>query len=456
MLDCVIVGAGFGGLTAATQLARRGLDVLVLEARDRIGGRVENVHFSTGELVEQGGQWVFPNHDRMLEMIAEAGVETMPAHPGKLTVVQQGVAKAVSQSPDEDAHRSPFAVADLGQGVLRLRRLADRTVDDPVWAEANVKWLSQPIERWINTNGRTPAAERDMNAALQPVFQQPLSDVTLADVLARVREGIDLENLIATNGDIGQVRLVEGIFPLVQRLADQLKGKIRLSTPVETIDQEADSVIVVTADGERIPAKTAVLSVPPWLAKDLVWAPQLDPWRYETVQKTPAGTIIKCHMLFDKPWWRAEGLSGQMAADDGPVRVTFDTSDPSSQRGTIMGFFEGPEAAGLTKFSQSMRERVFRDALVAVFGDKAADPVEYIDKDWGADPYTKGSHGAHFAPGLWSVTGQQLRARFGRVHFAGAEYANKFNGYMEGAVRSGTDAATQVALQLHTGPRHHD
>lgn len=131
------------------------------------------------------------------------------------------------------------------------------------------------------------------------------------------------------------------------------------------------------------------------------------------------------------------------------MRVTFDTSDPASERGILMGFFEGAEAATLTKFSASMRERVFRDALVTVFGEQAATPLEYLDHDWGADPFTKGSHGAHFAPGLWSVTGQQLGARFGRVHFAGAEYASKFNGYMEGAVRSGTDTAAQVVMQLH-------
>ncbi|MDK9302781.1 flavin monoamine oxidase family protein [Propionibacterium freudenreichii] len=449
MLDCLIVGAGFGGLTVATQLVRRGHDVMVLEARDRIGGRVDNARFSSGELVEQGGQWVFPNHDRMLELIDEAAAATMPANPGKLLVVQQGDVRAVEQSPDEHSHRTPFAAADLGQGVLRLRRLAERTVSDPAWAGANTAWLDQPMERWLTANLRTPSAQRDLRGALRAVVHGPLSDTTLGDVLTHVRAGVDMENLIATNGDIGQVRLVDGVLQLAERMAAQLEGRVRLSTPVVTIDQEDDAVVVVTSEGEQIRARTAVLSVPPWLAKDLVWAPQLDPWRYETVQKTPAGAIIKCHMLFEPPWWRDAGLSGQMAADDGPVRVTFDTSDPASERGILMGFFEGAEAATLTKFSASMRERVFRDALVTVFGEQAATPLEYLDHDWGADPFTKGSHGAHFAPGLWSVTGQQLGARFGRVHFAGAEYASKFNGYMEGAVRSGTDTAAQVVMHLH-------
>lgn len=449
MLDCLVVGAGFGGLTVASQLVRRGHDVVVLEARDRIGGRVDNAHFSTGELIEEGGQWVFPNHDRMLELIDQGRFSTMPANPGKLLMMQQGQTRAVEQSPDESARRTPFAAADLGQGVLRLRRLAERTVDDPAWAEANTAWLDQPMDRWVTTNLRTPAARRDLRGALGAVVQTGLDDTTLGDVLAHVRAGVDLENLIATNGDIGQVRVVGGVFQLAEKMAAELEGRIRLSTPVVTIDQEDDGVVVVTADGERIRARTAVLSVPPWLAKDLVWAPQLDPWRYETVQKTPAGMIIKCHMLFDHPWWRAVGLSGQMAADEGPVRVTFDASDPASERGILMGFFEGAEAATLTKFSTSMRRRVFRDTMVRIFGDQAAEPVEYLDHDWGADPFTKGSHGAHFAPGLWSVTGQQLGARFGRVHFAGAEYASKFNGYLEGAVRSGADTAAQVVMQLH-------
>lgn len=96
----------------------------------------------------------------------------------------------------------------------------------------------------------------------------------------------------------------------------------------------------------------------------------------------------------------------------------------------------------------SLRQRAFTDSVVQAFGPVASEPVEYMERDWAAEPFTGGCHGAHFAPGIWTATGPQLAATDGVLHFAGAEYSAKFNGYMEGAVRSGRDAAAQVARDL--------
>ena len=151
---------------------------------------------------------------------------------------------------------------------------------------------------------------------------------------------------------------------------------------------------------------------------------------------------------YDEPWWRSQGLSGQMGSDEGAVRVTLETSGQGRKRGTLLGFFEGADADSLSRRSVTLRQRAFTDSLVRAFGEIAANPAEYIERDWTAEPYTGGCHGAHFAPGVWTATGPQLAQSEGVLYWAGAEYATRFNGYMEGAVRSGRETAASVAREL--------
>lgn len=448
MLDCVIVGAGLAGLCAATQLAQRGKEIVLLEAQDRVGGRVASTTLQRGEVVDLGGQWLTSSHDRLMALVDDDGLSTTPANSGKLTLVRHGQVRAVAQSDTATEKTSPFAIADLGQGLMRLRRLAERSATDEIWTAANAAWLDQPVEQWVSSNLRTPSGRRDILAAMNAVFEEPLEKIQLRQALVKVREGIDMENLIAASGEIGQVRVLGGLAQVCEKMAAELGDQLRLGQVVKTINQHDDAATVITEDGQQYEASSVVMALPPWLATDFEYEPPLEPWRKETAKKTPPGNVIRCYVAYEHPWWREEGLSGQMSADDGPVRVTFDVTDDAEGRGILTGFFEGGEASMLTKFSQSMRKRVFRDALVSVFGAQAANPVEYVDCDWGAEPFTRGSHGAHFAPGVWSVSGQQLGKPFGLVHFAGAEYAAKFNGYMEGAVRSGNEAAAAILRLL--------
>ena len=449
MLDCVVVGAGFAGLTAAKELIERGYDVALVEARDRVGGRVMSAMLSGGEVIDLGGQWIAPSHDRMLELVKDAGLELIPANPGMLTLVQHGEIRNVAQSDSDDDARTPFAVADLGQGLMRLRRLADRAGQDDVWAEANAAWLDQSIDRWIVSNLRTPTGRRDIRAAMKAVFESALDKISLRQALDKVREGIDMENLIAANGDIGQARVRGGLAQLPERMAAEIGDRLRYRFVVDSIEQDDDHVIVRPTLGEPLEARTVILALPPWLAIRLRATPPLAGWREDAVRKVGAGNVIKCYLVYDRPWWRDKGLSGQMSADEGAVRVTFDCTDSPEGRGVLMGFFEGAEASMLAKFSKSMRERVFKDTLVDVFGPQAAHPLEYTDIDWAAEEFTRGSHGAHFAPGVWSVTGAELGVPCGRIYFAGAEYANKFNGYMEGAVRSAHETVQSVILRVN-------
>ena len=164
----------------------------------------------------------------------------------------------------------------------------------------------------------------------------------------------------------------------------------------------------------------------------------------QLTQRLPAGSVIKLYAVYDEPFWRADGLTGQAASDVGPVKVTFDNSPPSGRPGILMGFMEANDGRAFGR--RSLEER--REAAVACFaryfGPKARSLEEYLERDWMAEEYSRGCYGAHFTPGVWTAYGPALRQPVGRIHFAGAEHSAVWNGYMEGAVRSGEQTAADV------------
>ena len=186
------------------------------------------------------------------------------------------------------------------------------------------------------------------------------------------------------------------------------------------------------------------MTLPPTLA-GLEYDPPLPSWRDQLTQRMPAGSVIKAYAIYPEPFWRNDGLNGQAISDAGPVKVTFDNSPPSGRPGVLLGFLEGKEARTWARRSQAERREAVIGCFVRYFGDAAAHPEQYIERDWMAEEFTRGCYGAHFAPGVWTSYGEALRAPAGRIHWAGTECAPEWNGYMEGAVRSGEAAAEEVA-----------
>lgn len=448
MIDCAIIGAGLAGLVAAQYLVDRGQKVVVLEARDRVGGRLENKTLSDGHYVELGGQWIGPGFDSLLEIIDDLGMETigLPAK-GNLMVRLRGQAMEVPSSEDA-ASLTPFEVADLGQGLLRLRRLADRLRDDVAWVKANDAWLRQDLRRWVQTNLRTQGAQARFGEVYRAAFGPMPKEATLLEGLHQVNSGPDLETMLASNGGLHQKRVDGGMYAVAEALAGRLGDVVRLGAAVVKVEHDEKSARLHLADGEVVEAKQVISTLPPRLAMRLPYDPPLPEWRAESADKVPAGNVIKAFLIYDRPFWRELGYSGQSSADDGAVRVTFDTTSPDSERGHLMGFFEGADADSLSRRSVTLRERAFVDSVVRTFGEVAEKPIAYVERDWSAEEFTGGCHGAHFSPGVWTSNGPLLAESEGVLHWAGAEYASRFNGYMEGAVRSGRETAAAVARNL--------
>lgn len=446
MTSVIVVGAGLSGLAAAGRLRAAGAEVTVLEARDRVGGRVEGVSTADGTSLEMGGQWLGPTQNRMYELVGELGLQTYPTWNEGRHVVQLGGRRSLMGSKRGAIPKlNPFVLADLFQGLTRFTRAANRVPLDEPWSAPGARELdAQTFESWIRRTLRTETARTYFRIVSEAVLATEAGDVSALHALFYAHSGTDLEGLISVDRGAQQDRVVGGSIRIAEEMAARLGDDIRLSHPVALVAQDSRGVRVSTRAGETFSADRAVVTLPPTLAGRLVYDPPLPAWRDQLTQRLPAGSVIKLQAVYEEPFWREEGLTGQAASDEGPVKITFDNSPPSGNPGVLLGFIEGDEARVWGRRTPDERRAAAVGCFVRYFGTRASSPLEYLERDWTAEEFTRGCYGAHFTPGVWTGYGPALRAPAGRIHWAGAECSAVWNGYMEGAVRSGEQTADEV------------
>ena len=448
-VDVVVVGAGLAGLAAARRLVARGHGVTVVEARDRVGGRTEGLALPDGTPLELGGQWLGEGHTRMYELVDELGLSTFRTwnDEGRLLIDLQGKRSTMKPHKGAVPHLSPFAIADLAQGLARFARLAKRTDLERPWLTPNAEVLDgQTWESWIRRNLRTKTGRAYFHVACEAVWAAQASDISLLHALFYTHSNADMETLISVDRGAQQDRVTGGSVLVAEAMAAALGDRVVLGRPVHRVEHDGHGVRVIARDGSQYRAGAAIVTLPPTLAGRLEYDPPLPSWRDQLTQRMPAGSVIKTFAVYPEPFWRKDGLNGQAISDTGPVKVTFDNSPPSGQPGVLLGFLEGSEARTWARRSEAERREAVIGCFVRYFGDAAGRPDQYIEQDWMAEEFTRGCYGAHFAPGAWTSYGEALRAPVGRVHWAGTEYAPQWNGYMEGAVRSGEAAADAVEV----------
>ncbi|HEY7094890.1 MAG TPA: flavin monoamine oxidase family protein [Ktedonobacterales bacterium] len=444
--DVVVVGAGLSGLMAARTLLAAEVEPLVLEARDRVGGRTWTRPASDGTPLDLGGQWIGPTQRRVLALSGELGVQTFKTwDTGKNIEYRCGERGAYSGAiPTHD----PVASADAVEAMLTLNMMATQVPLDAPWTAPNaLEWDSQTFDTWIRANACSDEARELMEMVIQAVFSVEARDISLLHVLFYIHSAGNLMDLVAVTGGAQERRCVGGTQQLSDKMAAALGERVILNAPAHTITQDERSVRV-EADGVTVNAERAIIALPPTLAGRLRYRPALPGYRDQFTQRVPMGTVIKIQCLYERPFWREEGLTSQVTSDTGAVRITFDNTPLDGSPGILLGFIEGEEGRRWGRRSLEERRAEVLDCLARYFGEQARVPKEYVELSWAEEEYSRGCYAGFLPPGVLTSYGEALRAPIGRLHWAGTETATEWNGYMDGALQAGERAALEVLAAL--------
>jgi monoamine oxidase len=481
--DVVVIGAGFAGISTARHLMAHGIDVVVLEARDRVGGRTLNHRIDSTHIVEVGGQWLGPDKNLPSRGLSDpADFPTDDAVTGQSYIWELAKAVGVARYPTynigkyvdyRDGHRAtysgripldtPTGAVEAAEAILAIdNRCLTVPLDEP-WRAANAaEWDAMTIRSWMDHGDTftdlpfagllTKDGRQLVELAVESVFSAEPRDVSMLHALFYAHAAGSFGSLVNTNNGAQMYRLHGGSQLIAIRAAHELGERLRLSSPVHAIEQTARGVTVRGADFE-VKASRVVVAIPPTLAGRIDYSPAMPALRDQLTQRMPMGTVIKVQCVYDEPFWRADGLAGQATSDTGPVKITFDNSPPDATThhgpGVLIGFIEGSEGRRALSATPEDRRRGVVDSFARYYGPKARKPTAYVEKSWATEQWTRGCYAGYFGPGVWSDFGHALRAPVGRIHWAGTETATIWTGYMDGAVRSGERAADEVREALH-------
>jgi monoamine oxidase len=449
-----VVGAGLAGLTAARDIVRGGRSVLVLEARDRVGGRVLSHTLQGGSYSELGGMYTGPTQDHIQALAQDVGVGFYPSYNTGNNVFIGGDGRREefpSDSPLGTAPADPVVAPDIVLAVTQLDKMAEGFPVDAPWTSPHAEeWDRQTLDTWLreHTSGN-PEFMAVTSAATEAIFGcEPRELSLLYTVFYLAASGNEdnqgtFERNFNTAGGAQERRFAGGTHLVPERVAAQLGSRVLLNAPVRRIEQSASGVSV-HSDGFVVNGQRVIVAIPPTLASRIHYEPALPPLRDQLTQHMPQGSLMKFEAVYPTPFWRQRGLTGQVVSENGPVKVTFDVSHESGTPGIMMGFIGGHEARVWEQRSAADRRDAVLRQFAHFFGDEALSPREVVEFNWSTEVWNRGCPVAVLAPGTLVDFGAALREPVDRIHWAGTETSTYWNGYMDGAVRSGRRAAAEV------------
>ena len=438
----IVVGAGLAGLTAALELASAGAEVTVLEARDRVGGRMHGVPVSADVVADGGAAYLGVRHTELLAMLREYGLD----------VVSTGMAGdstfLMSDRRTTTATRvPPLDAVALGDLFDRLEELVEQVRDDAPWESPRAAYLDHlTADRWLADEVAHPDARTFFPLFIGEMMAADPAAISALHMAFYLRSGGGIRYLNAFEGGAQQWRVSGGSHQLCEALADRLGERVRLAQPVGAIDQDGDDVVVqcvsaIDGTSSEYRADRVIVAAPPLLAQKIEFRPALRMPRATTV--TGRGCAVKVQLSYPTPIWRESGLSGWSVSARGPLLSTVDDSPPDGSAGVLTGFVTGAAATTFSALSPTMQRDSALDHVRRLF-PQLPPPTKCTVTDWLADEYSKGCYAALFGPGDWLRLGPTLTEPHGRIHWAGTETSLEFFGLMEGAIRSGQRVATEL------------
>ena len=455
--DVVVVGAGFAGLTAALRLKQAGKSVLVLEARNRVGGRAHNAAIPGGQITERGAAFIGPTQDHIAKLASDFGVGTFPTYDtGDNVYVRDGNRSTYSDTgPTGTAPPDPVILPELTLVVSQLDQMSTEVPVDAPWNAAKAaSYDAQTLQSWVDSNTATPQFRELVPMATRPIFGAEPRELSLLFTLFYIAASGNEQNPgtfernFNTRMGAQQDRFDGGTQLVTLRVAKRLgKKRVLLKQAVKRIVQKRGGVVVHTKRLE-VHAKRVIVAVPPTLAGRIDYRPDLPPERDQLTQRLPQGNLTKVAAVYDRPFWRDAGLTGTAVSTDGFVSATFDDTPPGGSPGVVFGFVGGDQSIAFNALPAGDRRGAVLGQFTQFFGPAASSPIAYLESNWAAERWSRGSPVGIAGPGVYTGYGPALRRPVGRIHWAGTETSTYWNGYMDGAVRSGERAAAEVLGEI--------
>ncbi|MEU7811194.1 NAD(P)/FAD-dependent oxidoreductase [Pseudonocardia sp. NPDC049154] len=455
-VDVVVVGAGLSGLTAAHRLRQRGLSVRVLEASGRVGGRTRDLHVTDGVVTEGGGQWIGARHTRMFALLDELGLDTFATHTaGKTLYRRRGRSRTFTGTI---LPMRPWAIADFARAQLRLERMAKQVPVEAPWTAAKaVAWDGTTFGHWLDTHCHAAESRHMFTFGFTLMFCEDPHRTSLLKVLHAIATSGGVDFMLNTENGAQETRIVGGSQRPSTVLAERLGDRVLLDTPVTGIRQDSDGAVVDTARG-AVRCARVVVAMSPADAGRLTFHPGL-PVRRAALQRVwHNGTESKVFAVYDRPFWRDEGLNGSAVTDLPTAHYVIDNSPPDGSVGILLTFVGTAGSGGghawpdpVLDDPAARRAAVLAD-LATLFGSQASQPTQILEQRWVDEPWITGCVSTR-APGVMTAYTDAVTMPVGRIHWAGTEAAPRFEGYLEGAVRAAERAVDEVATAVHEGGR---
>lgn len=440
-VDVVVVGAGFAGLSAADRLTGMGLSVLVVEGRDRVGGRS-----FTGEVagieVDLGATWVSPRHTAIRDLAKRVGCTIVPQyHEGRNVLWMSGRRRTYKGTIPPV---SPAAMVNMARVQMALEKLVTTIDPEAAWDSPNAAELdSMSFGQWLDRKRASAPTRALMNVVSKVQWGGSPADISMLHVLRYIRAVGDLDHMLDVENGQQQDRIAETTQEIAKRLAAQLGDRILLDAPAHRIIQDENGVTVHTGSS-AITARYAIVTAAPVHRADIEFEPALSEQGESLARTWRMGALSKAYVAYDTPFWRQDGVSGEALTDTGAVFITFDVSADGGP-GIMLAFCDPLLFDGFDE--ENRRQRVIQQ-LVDLYGPEARNPIDYVDHCWGTDEFAPGGPNPAVAPFATTSYARALTEPHGRVEWAGTETAGEWAGCMNGAVLTGQRAAERVAQRI--------
>lgn len=455
--DVVIVGAGATGLTAAARLREAGHSVIVLEARDRVGGRLWTNDIE-GQMYEIGGQWVSPDQTALLDTLDELGLGTYSRYRegDSIYIGADGEAKRFT---GEIFPANPRTRAEIERLIGVLDILVAETDPAAPWQHPKADQYDHiSFKAWLEQQSDDDEARHNIAMYIaDAMLTKPAHAFSLLQALLMAASAGSFSHLVDADFILDK-RVIGGLQQVPLRLAEQLgPDDVRLEQPVRGIRWSAAALPAQAVDGELVEvvtddltvvARRVIVAVPPNLYNRIEYVPNLPRIRQQLQQHQSLGLVIKVHASYETPFWREDGLSATAFSPYQLVHEAYDNSNYGETRGTLVGFISDAKADEVFTLSASERkERILR-SFAEYYGPKALEPVVYYESDWAAEEWTQGAFAASFDLGGLTRYGAVQLEPVGPLRFGSSDLAAEGYQHVEGAIRVGRRLAAETEASL--------